>query len=47
MKRDFLVWGLRFFVSDVISRALLSHFGPTSSGPGSKPQDGSILLKLF
>jgi len=28
MKKNFLVLGFRFFVSDIISKVLLGHFNP-------------------
>ena len=41
-KKNFLLGGFVFFVSDVISGGLLGHLGP-----GRQPLGGSILLKIL
>jgi len=42
LKKNFLVGGCGFFLSDIICGGLLGHLGP-----GSKPLDGSVLLKFL
>ena len=46
-RKKFFAWGLRVFVSDVISGGVLRRPWPTLSGPGRQPLGGSISLKFL
>jgi len=46
-QKKFFGWGCGFFVSDVISGGLFDHLGPLYLALGTKPLDGSILLKFL
>ena len=45
-KKNFLLGGFGFFVSDVISEGLFGPPWPTLPGPGCQPLGGSISLKF-